>query len=39
MVSLAGVRVVPIVIASFAALDLAVFASARRFAPLATTLH
>jgi fucose permease len=35
MVSLAGVHVVPIVIASFATLDFAVFASARRFAPLA----
>jgi fucose permease len=38
MVSLAGVRVVPLVIASFAALDLVVFASARRFAPLVKTL-
>lgn len=36
MVSLAGIHVVPIVIASFAALDLVVFASARRFAPLRT---
>ena len=38
MVSLAGVHVVPIVIASFATLDLAVFASARRFKPLAVGL-
>ena len=35
-VSLVGIHAVPIVTASLAALDLMVFASARRFAPLAT---
>jgi hypothetical protein len=36
MVSLVGIRAVPLVIASFAVLDVAVFASALRFRPLSS---